>query len=58
MSILKASDGSLPPTSLPLTGSIAVQVHNSGSQLCWESVFTGDDILSDGTDGKLKAKTK
>jgi hypothetical protein len=55
---MKASGASLPPTSLPLAGSIAVQLHNSGSQLCWETVFTGDDILSDGTDGKLKAKAR
>ena len=56
--VFKASGVSLPATSLPLTGSVAVQLHNSGTGLCWESVFTGTDIRSDGSDGKFQAKAK
>ena len=55
---LKASGASLPATSLPLSGSVAVQLHNSSNGLCWESVFTGADIRSDGSDGKFQAKAK
>lgn len=57
--ILKGAGTGLPSVALPLSGGVAVQLHNLETGTCLGSVFSENDILvNDGVKGLFKAVAK